>query len=64
MRASLAGHVITTRRDAFTRAGAQPIRGLPHFQHGQKVKIGGQIVARHERSALARRRRKVSAFLQ
>ena len=46
MRASLAGHVITTRRDAFTRAGAQPIRDLLHLKHGQKVKIGGLIVAR------------------
>jgi error-prone DNA polymerase len=46
MRASLEGHLTATRRDAFTRAGAQPIRELSHFQHGQKVKIGGLIVAR------------------
>jgi error-prone DNA polymerase len=46
MRASLEGHLITTRRDAFTRAGAQPIRELPHLKHGQSVKIGGLIVAR------------------
>ena len=43
---SLEGHLTTTRRDAFTRAGAQPIRELPHLKHGQKVKIGGLIVAR------------------
>ena len=43
---SLEGHLTATRRDAFTRAGAQPIRELPHFQHGQKVKIGGLIVVR------------------
>ncbi len=61
---SLEGHLTTTRRDAFTRAGAQPIRDLPHFQHGQKVKIGGLIVARHERGALVRQRPKVSAFWQ
>ena len=46
MRASLEGHLITTRQDAFTHAGAQPIRELPHLKHGQKVKIGGLIVAR------------------
>ena len=43
---SLEGHLTTTRRDAFTRAGAQSIRELPHLKHGQKVKIGGLIVAR------------------
>jgi len=43
---SLEGHLTTTRRDAFTRAGAQSIRELPRLQHGQKVKIGGLIVAR------------------
>jgi len=43
---SLEGHLTATRRDAFTRAGAQPIRELPHLKHGQKVKIGGLIVAR------------------
>ena len=42
---SLEGHLTTTRRDAFTRAGAQPIRELPHLKHGQKAKIGGLIVA-------------------
>ncbi len=46
MGVGLKGHLTATRRDAFTRAGAQPIRQLPHFQHGQKVKIGGLIVAR------------------
>jgi error-prone DNA polymerase len=40
------GHLTTTRRDAFTRAGAQPIRELPRLKHGQKIKIGGLIVAR------------------
>jgi error-prone DNA polymerase len=43
---SLEGHLTATRQDAFTRAGAQPIRELPHLKHGQKVKIGGLIVAR------------------
>ena len=43
---SLEGHLTATRRDAFTRAGAQPIRELPHLKHGQKVKVGGLIVAR------------------
>lgn len=43
---SLEAHLTATRRDAFTRAGARPIRELPHLKHGQKVKIGGLIVAR------------------
>jgi len=43
---SLEGHLSATRRDAFTRAGEQPIRELPHLKHGQKIKIGGLIVAR------------------
>jgi error-prone DNA polymerase len=43
---SLEGHLTATRRDAFTRAGAQPIRELLHLRHGQKIKIGGLIVAR------------------
>jgi error-prone DNA polymerase len=43
---SLEGHLTTPRRDAFTRAGAQPIHELPHLRHGQKVKIGGLIVTR------------------
>jgi DNA polymerase III alpha subunit len=42
----LEGYVTATRRDAFTRAGAQPILDLPHLKHGQKIKIGGLIVAR------------------
>jgi len=46
MRASLEGHLTATRRDAFTRTGAQPIRELPHLKHGQKIKIDGLIVAR------------------
>ncbi len=64
MGVGLEGHLTATRRDAFTRAGAQPIRELLHLKHGQKIKIGGLIVARHERSALVRRRRKGSAFWQ
>jgi error-prone DNA polymerase len=33
------------RRDAFTRAGARPIKDLAQLKHGQAVKIGGLIVA-------------------
>ncbi len=62
MGVGLEGHLTATRRDAFTRAGAQPIRELPHLKHGQKVKIGDLIVARHERSALVRLRRRAFAF--
>jgi error-prone DNA polymerase len=43
---SLDGHLTTLRRDAFTRAGARPIRDLLLLRHGQRVKIGGLIVAR------------------
>ena len=43
---SLEAHLTATRRDAFARAGARPIRELPHLKHGQNVKIGGLIVAR------------------
>ena len=43
---SLEAHLTATRRDAFSRAGARPIRELPHLKHGQNVKIGGLIVAR------------------
>jgi len=44
--ASLEAHLTELRRDAFTKAGATPINELPRFKHGQRVKIGGLIVAR------------------
>ncbi len=43
---SLEGHLTELRRDAFTQAGATPINELPRLKHGQRVKIGGLIVAR------------------
>jgi error-prone DNA polymerase len=44
--ASLEAHLTELRRDAFTKAGATPIGELLHLKHGQRVKIGGVIVAR------------------
>ena len=44
--ASLEAHLTELRRDAFTKAGATPINELPHLRHGQRVKVGGVIVAR------------------
>jgi error-prone DNA polymerase len=43
---SLDAHLTELRRDVFTKAGATPISKLPHLKHGQRVKIGGLIVAR------------------
>ncbi|WP_423223680.1 DNA polymerase III subunit alpha [Candidatus Amarolinea aalborgensis] len=43
---SLEGHLSSVRRDAFTRAGARPIGELPRLKHGQRVTIGGILVAR------------------
>jgi error-prone DNA polymerase len=43
---SLDAHLTELRRDVFTKAGATPISELPHLKHGQRVKIGGLIVAR------------------
>lgn len=43
---SLEGHLSSVRRDAFTRAGARPIGELPRLKHGQRVVIGGILVAR------------------
>jgi error-prone DNA polymerase len=43
---SLEAHLTELRRDVFTRAGATPINELPRLKHGQRVKIGGLIVAR------------------
>ena len=63
-RCLVGGHLTATRRDAFTRAGGQPIRELPHLKHGQRVKIGGLIVARHERGALVRPQQRVFVFWQ
>ena len=44
--ASLEAHLTELRRDAFTKAGATSIGELPRLKHGQRVKIGGVIVAR------------------
>ncbi len=43
---SLEGHLTSVRRDAFTRAGARPIGELARLKHGQRVTIGGLLVAR------------------
>ena len=43
---SLDAHLTDLRRDAFTKAGALSVSELPHLKHGQRVKIGGLIVAR------------------
>ena len=43
---SLEAHLTELRRDAFTKAGATPISELPRLKHGQRVKIGGLVVAR------------------
>jgi error-prone DNA polymerase len=42
---SLEGHLTSLRRDAFTRAGARSIKDLPDLKNGQRVKIGGVVVA-------------------
>ena len=42
---SLEGHLTSLRRDAFTRAGARSIKELRDLKNGQRVKIGGVIVA-------------------
>jgi len=42
---SLEGHLTELRRDVFTRAGARSISELSQMKHGQKVKVGGLIVA-------------------
>jgi error-prone DNA polymerase len=43
---SLETQLTELRRDVFTKAGATPISELSHLKHGQRVKIGGLIVAR------------------
>ena len=43
---SLDAHLTELRRDAFTKAGARSISELALMKQGQKVKIGGLIVAR------------------
>jgi error-prone DNA polymerase len=43
---SLEAHLTELRCDAFTKAGATPINELPRLKHGQRLKIGGLIVAR------------------
>ncbi len=43
---SLEAHLTELRRDVFTKAGATPINELPRLKHGQRLKIGGLIVAR------------------
>ncbi len=42
---SLEGHLTLLRRDAFTRAEARSIKDLPTLRNGQRVKIGGVVVA-------------------
>jgi error-prone DNA polymerase len=42
---SLDAHLTELRRDAFTQAGATPIASLAQVKHGQRVKIGGLLVA-------------------
>ena len=42
---SLEGHLTSLRRDAFTQAGARSIKDLPYLKNGQRVKIGGVVVA-------------------
>jgi error-prone DNA polymerase len=42
----LEAHLTELRRDVSTKAGATPISELSHLKHGQRVKIGGLIVAR------------------
>jgi DNA polymerase III alpha subunit len=51
MGVGLEGHLTATRWDAFTRAGAQPIRELPHLKHGQKVKTGLIVARQHPPTA-------------
>jgi error-prone DNA polymerase len=41
----LDAHLTELRRDAFTKAGATPIASLAQVKHGQRVKIGGLLVA-------------------
>jgi error-prone DNA polymerase len=49
---SLDAHLTTLQRDAFTRAGAHPIRDLAKLPNGQPVKIGGlNVVRQHPSSA-------------
>jgi error-prone DNA polymerase len=43
---SLDAHLTELRRDAFTKAGAISIASLAQLKHGQRVKIGGLLVAR------------------
>lgn len=45
---SLDGHLTALRRDAFTRAGARPTSDLSEMKHGQRVRIGGLVVARQK----------------
>ena len=45
---SLDGHLTALRRDAFTRAGVRPIGELSEMKHGQRVRIGGLVVARQK----------------
>lgn len=42
---SLDAHLTELRRDAFTKAGAISITSLAQVKHGQRVKIGGLLVA-------------------
>jgi error-prone DNA polymerase len=46
MRVSLDAHLSELRRDAFIKAVAISISALAQVKHGQRVKIGGLIVAR------------------
>lgn len=50
---SIEGHITTLRRDAFTRAGAQPNRDLSREKRGQRVRIGGMVSA-HQHPATAK----------
>ena len=45
---SMDGHLTALRRDAFTRAGTRPIGDLSEMKHGQRVRIGGLVVARQK----------------
>ncbi len=42
---SLDAHLTELRRDAFAKAGAISIASLAQVKHGQRVKIGGLLVA-------------------
>lgn len=42
---SLGAHLTELRRDVFTKAGATPIKDLAQLKYGQRVKIGGLLVA-------------------